>query len=234
MKVRREPSALWQLQRCVILRRKNTKPKNKTTRLKTWNLRSLRLLRVARGFHLTVGTCCRRQTRNFWKLSALRTMTKLVRNTTGENGNDAEEKDETCSILSSTGIEISRKNSFNYSSAEVMAVKGRRLSLNLSHISVGGKATTEQETMKNTSENDISEREVEERKNFTENGQGSPRRSEGSPPEDKSSKSPRNSVPATPSIGKVSLINAKVISIPLPRTKEDPGDKVTVKTCNNR
>lgn len=146
----------------------------------------------------------------------------------GESGNDAEEKDETCSILSSTGIEISRKNSFNYSSAEVMAVKGRRLSLNLSHISVGGKATTEHETMKNTSENDLSEREVEERKNFTENAQGSPRRSEGSPPEDKSSKSPRNSVPATPSIGKVSLINAKVISIPLPRTKEDPGDKVKV------
>ena len=149
-----------------------------------------------------------------------------------ENGNDAEDKDETCSILSSTGIEISRKNSFNYSSAEAMAVKGRRLSMNLSHISVGGKTTTDQETMKNTSENDLSEREVEERKNSTEDSQGSPRRSEGSPPEDKSSKSPRNSVPATPSIGKVSLINAKVISIPLPRTKEDSGDKVTVKTCN--
>lgn len=153
---------------------------------------------------------------------------KASENHNEENDNDAAEKDETCSILNSTGIEISRKNSFNYSSAEVMAVKGRRLSMNLSHISVEGKVTTEQETLKNTPENDLSERGVEEKRNSTENAPGSPRRPENSPPENNSSKSPRNSVPATPSIGKVSLINAKVISIPLPRTKEDLGDKVTV------
>jgi len=139
------------------------------------------------------------------------------------------ESDKTCSILSSAGIEISRKNSLNYSSVEVMAVKGRKLSLNLSHISVESKATADNESLKNTSAKNLDEQDGKEKKEAAENDQKeSPRRVETIPnlPQEKTSKSPRHSVPNTPSIGKVSLINAKVISIPLQQTKQDSPDKV--------
>lgn len=151
----------------------------------------------------------------------------------GEKLKDEQEHaeiDETCNVLSNAGIEISRKNSLNYSSVEVMAVKGRRLSMNLSHISVESKATKDQETLKNTPAEDIAELGDKERKDAVENTKESPRPCENSPSlsQDKTSKSPRHSVPTTPSIGKVSLINAKIISIPLPQAKEDSADKVKV------
>ena len=138
-----------------------------------------------------------------------------------ESETDGVEKDVTCCILSGAGIEISRKNSCNYSSVEVMAVKGRRLSLNLSHISVESKVTVGDEPLKNTSVKNLEETVENSEKE-------SPRRSEAMPniPQEKTSKSPRHSGCNAPSIGKVSLINSKVISIPLQQAKQDSPDKV--------
>ena len=147
-----------------------------------------------------------------------------------ESETDGAEKSETCNIFSSAGIEISRKNSCNYSSVEVMAIKGRRLSLNLSHISVESKITLDEEPLKNSSVENIDEHS--ERKETTvEDKMVSPRRVDTMPnltQEKTLQKSPRHTTPNTPSkVGKVSLINSKVISIPLQPTRQDSSvDKV--------
>ena len=149
----------------------------------------------------------------------------------GEDETDGVEKDETCSVLSTAGIEITRKDSLNYSSVEVMAVKGRRLSLNLSHISLESKVTVDQVPMKNASDKNLDEHGDTESKETAENVmKESPRRAP-SLAQDKTLKSPRQPGSNTPSIGKVSLINSKIISIPLQQTKQDSPDKVTSRNC---
>ena len=151
-----------------------------------------------------------------------------------EDEADGVEKDETCSVLSTAGIEITRKDSLNYSSVEVMTVKGHKLSLNLSHISLESKVTVDQELLKNASDKNLEEHGDRESKETAENVfKESPRRAELIPslPQDKTSKSPRHPGPNTPSIGKVSLINSKIISIPLQQTKQDSPDKVTARNC---
>lgn len=138
-----------------------------------------------------------------------------------ETGGDAsgEQKDRTCSVLSDAGIEISRKTSCNYSSVEVVGVNGRTLSMNLSHILIESKATVDKES---------SEHNEQERKENAVNSPGeSPRRvteTKTVTPQERTS--PRHSRANTPSIGKVSLINAKIISIPLQQMKLDSPDKV--------
>ncbi|KAJ7385718.1 hypothetical protein OS493_013749 [Desmophyllum pertusum] len=141
-----------------------------------------------------------------------------------DGGGSGEQKDRTCSILSDAGIEISRKTSCNYSSVEVMGVNGRRLSMNLSHISVESKVTMDKESSwMNLGEH--SEREGKE--NAVNCPEGSPRRIIETKPITPQERSlPRHAGPNTPSIGKVSLINAKIISIPLQQTKLDSPDKV--------
>lgn len=143
---------------------------------------------------------------------------------------DAAENDETCNVLSNTGIEISRKNSLNYSSVEVMAVKGHRLSLNLSHISLESKVTAGQQSLKNTSGENFDVHGDSEKQEPGESAlKHSPGRVDIMPSltsQDKTSKSPRHPGPNAPSISKVSLINAKIISIPLQQSKQDSSDKV--------
>ena len=147
-----------------------------------------------------------------------------------EKGTDDADKPETCSIFSNAGIEISRKDSCNYSSVEVMAVKGRSLSVNLSHISVESKATGDE--LKETSVEKLNERGGRENEeNETKDKTGSPRFSEAMPALAKDNitqKLPRNAGPSTPSkVGKVSVFNSKVISIPLQHKKQDSvADKV--------
>ena len=147
-----------------------------------------------------------------------------------ENETERTDKPETCNIFSNAGIEISRKDSCNYSSVEVMAVKGRSLSLNLSHISVESKATGDE--LKDTSADKLNERGGRENvENGTKDKTGSPRFSEAMPAltkDNRTQKSPRNAVPTTPSkVGKVSVFNSKVISIPLQHKKQDSvADKV--------
>ena len=134
----------------------------------------------------------------------------------------SEQKDRTCSVLSDAGIEISRKTSFNYSSVEVMAVNGRKLSLNLSHISLESKATVNKESSEQNGE--------EGKENALNNREETPRRvPETKPMAPQERTSPRHSNTNTPSIGKVSLINAKIISIPLQQSKLDSPDKVITK-----
>lgn len=129
-----------------------------------------------------------------------------------------EQKDRTCSVLSDAGIEISRKTSCNYSSVEVAGVNGRKLSMNLSHILIESKATVDKES---------TEQNEQERKENTVNTRvGSPRRVIETK---HAGSSPRHSRANTPSIGKVSLINAKIISIPLQQMKLDSPDKVITK-----
>ena len=129
-----------------------------------------------------------------------------------------EQKDRTCSVLSDAGIEISRKTSCNYSSVEVAGENGQKLSMNLSHIFIEGKATVDKET---------AEHNEEERKENTVNSRvESPRRVTESK---HAGPSPRHSRANTPSIGKVPLINAKIISIPLQQIKLDSSDKVITK-----
>ena len=129
-----------------------------------------------------------------------------------------EQKDRTCSVLSDAGIEISRKTSCNYSSVEVAGVNGQKLSMNLSHILIESKATVDKES---TDHNE------EERKENTVNSRvESPRRVTESK---HAGLSPRQSRANTPSIGKVPLINAKIISIPLQQIKLDSSDKVIIK-----
>ena len=139
-----------------------------------------------------------------------------------ENETEHTDKPETCNIFSNAGIEISRKDSCNYSSVEVMAVKGRSLSLNLSHISVESKATGDE--LKDTSGEKLNERGGRENEeNGTKDKTASPRFSEAMPAltkDNRTQKSPRNAVPSTPSkVGKVSV--TKVISIPLQHKKQD-------------
>lgn len=138
----------------------------------------------------------------------------------GETDRDAsdEQKDRTCSVLSDAGIEISRKTSCNYSSVEVAGVNGRKLSMNLSHILVESKATVDK---------DPTEQNEQEKENTVNNRGESPRRvidTSTAAPKERSS--PRNSRANTPSIGKVSLTNAKIISIPLQQMKLESPDKV--------
>lgn len=147
---------------------------------------------------------------------------KLVRET-DEDGS-GEQKDRTCSILSDGGIEISRKTSFNYSSVEVMPVNGRRLSLNLSHISVESKATTDKES---STMNLDEKKERDGKETAVTKSEDSPRRiSETKSVAPQERNSPRPSGPNAPSIGKVSLINAKIVSIPLQQMKLDSPEKV--------
>ncbi len=136
-----------------------------------------------------------------------------IKNETDGDASD-EQRDRTCSILSDAGIEISRKTSLNYSSVEVMGVNGRRLSMNLSHISLESKATFNKESSEQNGQ--------EGKENAVNSHEVSPRRT----PQERTS--PRHSNPNTPAIGKVSLINAKIISIPLQQMKLDPPDKVIV------
>ncbi|KAL9969303.1 hypothetical protein ACROYT_G021502 [Oculina patagonica] len=133
-----------------------------------------------------------------------------IKNETDGDASD-EQRDRTCSILSDAGIEISRKTSLNYSSVEVMGVNGRRLSMNLSHISLESKATFNKESSEQNGQ--------EGKENAVNSHEVSPRRT----PQERTS--PRHSNPNTPAIGKVSLINAKIISIPLQQMKLDPPDK---------
>ena len=132
-----------------------------------------------------------------------------------------EQKDRTCSVLSDAGIEISRKTSCNYSSVEVAGLNGRKLSMNLSHILIESKATVDKES---------SEQNEQEKKEKTVNSRGeSPRRvidTKPAAPQERSS--PRHSRANTPPIGKVSLINSKIISIPLQQMKLDSPDKVII------
>ena len=130
-----------------------------------------------------------------------------------------EEKDRTCSVLSDAGIEISRRTSCNYSSVEVAGVNGRRLSKNLSHILIESKTTVDKES----TEHD----EQEGKENAVNSSVKSPRRvieTKHAGPQERSS--PRHLRANTPSIGKVSLKNAKIISIPLQQMKLDSPDKV--------
>lgn len=130
-----------------------------------------------------------------------------------------EQKDRTCSILSDAGIEISRKTSVNYSSVEVMGVNGRKLSMNLSHISLESKATFNKESSEHNGQGG--------KENAVNSHELSPRRIvETKPITPQERASPRHSNPNTPAIGKVSLINAKIISIPLQQMKLDSPDKV--------
>lgn len=137
---------------------------------------------------------------------------------TDRNASD-EQKDRTCSVLCDAGIEISRKTSCNYSSVEVAGVNGRKLSMNLSHILIESKATVDKES---TGYNE------QERKENTVNSRlGSPRRViETKPAGPQERSSPRHSRANPPSVGKVSLKNAKIISIPLQQMKLDSPDKV--------
>ena len=130
-----------------------------------------------------------------------------------------DQKDRTCSVLCDAGIEISRKTSCNYSSVEVAGVNGRKLSTNLSHILIESKATVDKES---------TERNEQERKENTVNNRvGSPRRViETKPAVPQERSSPRHSRANPPSVGKVSLKNAKIISIPLQQMKLDSPDKV--------
>lgn len=138
-----------------------------------------------------------------------------------ETNGDAsgEQRDRTCSILSDAGIEISRKTSVNYSSVEVMGVNGRKLSMNLSHISLESKATFNKESNEQNGqegkESAVNSHEVSPRRTVETKSITSQERT-----------SPRHSGPNTPAIGKVSLINAKIISIPLQQMKLDSPDKV--------
>lgn len=146
------------------------------------------------------------------------TSTKFESETDGDVS--SEQKDRTCSILSDAGIEISRKTSFNYSSVEVMAVNGRKMSMNLSHISLESKATVNKESSE--------QNEQEGKENAVNSHEVSPRRIiETKPITSQEKNSPRHSNPNTPSIGKVSLINAKIVSIPLQQMKLDSPDKVS-------
>lgn len=137
-----------------------------------------------------------------------------------DEDNSSEQKDRTCSVLSDGGIEISRKDSCNYSSVQVMAVNGRRLS----HISVESKA----ETGKKSATVDLDEKNEQEGKESTVNNhENSSRRiSETKSVAPQGRISPRLSAPNTPSIGKVSPINAKIISIPLQPMKMEFPEKV--------
>ena len=137
-----------------------------------------------------------------------------------DEDNSSEQKDRTCSVLSDGGIEISRKDSCNYSSVQVMAVNGRRLS----HISVESKA----ETSKKSATVDLDEKNEQEGKESTVNNhENSSRRiSETKSVAPQGRISPRLSAPNTPSIGKVSPINAKIISIPLQPMKMEFPEKV--------
>ena len=138
----------------------------------------------------------------------------------GESDRDVsdEQKDRTCSVLSDTGFEISRKTSCNYSSVEVAGVNGRKLSTNLSHILVESKATVDKEP---------TEQNEQEKENTVNNREESPRRAiDTSTAAPKERSSPRHSQANTPSIGKVPLTNAKIISIPLQQMKLDSPDKV--------
>ena len=138
----------------------------------------------------------------------------------GETDRDAsdEQKDRTCSVLSDADFEISRKTSCNYSSVEVAGVNGRKLSMNLSHILVESKATVDKEP---------TEQNEQEKENTVNNREESPGRAiDTSTAAPKEKSSPRHSQANTPSIGKVPLTNAKIISIPLQQMKLDSPDKV--------
>ena len=129
---------------------------------------------------------------------------------------------ETCNIVSSAGIKISRKDSCSYSSVDVMAVKVRSLSLNLSHISVESKVTGDE--LKHTSAEKLNEHGGQEmEKNETKDKMGSPRFSDAMAAItlEKTQKSSRNTCPNTRSeIGKVSVITSSVVSIPLQHTRQ--------------
>ena len=133
-----------------------------------------------------------------------------------------EQKDRTCSVLCDAGIEISRKTSCNYSSVEVAGVNGRKLSMNLSHILIESKATVDKESTEHN--------EQERKENTVNSSVGSPRRViETKPAGPQERSSPRHSRANTPSVGKVSLKNAKIISIPLQQMKLDSPDMVITK-----
>ena len=133
-----------------------------------------------------------------------------------------EQKDRTCSVLCDAGIEISRKTSCNYSSVEVAGVNGRKLSMNLSHILIESKATVDKESTEHN--------EQERKGNTVNNRVGSPRGvTETKPAAPQERSSPRHSRAHPPSVGKVSLKNAKIISIPLQQMKLDSPDKVITK-----
>lgn len=133
-----------------------------------------------------------------------------------------EQKDRTCSVLCDAGIEIYRKTSCNYSSVEVAGVNGRKLSMNLSHILIESKATVDKESTEHN--------EQERKGNTVNNRVGSPRGvTETKPAAPQERSSPRHSRAHPPSVGKVSLKNAKIISIPLQQMKLDSPDKVITK-----
>lgn len=127
-----------------------------------------------------------------------------------DDDNSSEKKDRTCSVLSDDRIEISRKDSCNYSSVEIMAVNGRRLS----HTS------GESKDLEDKNEPEVKETTV----NNHENSSRRISETKFVAPQEKNS--PRLSTPNTPSIGKVSPINAKIISIPLQSMKMEFPDKV--------
>ena len=150
---------------------------------------------------------------------------KLESETDGDAS--GEQKDRTCSVLCDAGIEISRKTSCNYSSVEVAGVNGRKLSMNLSHILIESKATVDKESTEHN--------EQERKENAVNCHVGSPPRViETKPAGLQERSSPRHSRSNTPSVGKVSLKNAKIISIPLQQMKLDSPDMVITKNYLRR